>query len=169
MQRTEFLDSLCAIAAAVPLGVSAPAPPLHVAGIAIPDTALARDAGALAAGAEKVEIYNHSLRTFFFAELLAKAMGIAHDPEVVYVAAILHDLGLTSRYMSDGNRFEVDGANAARALLEKHGVASERVDLAWDAIALHDSGGIARFKQPEVRLVNAGVAADFGANLDRLG
>ncbi|MBV8245788.1 MAG: phosphohydrolase, partial [Candidatus Eremiobacteraeota bacterium] len=64
---------------------------------------------------------------------------------------------------------EVDGANAARTLLEKHAVAPERIDLAWDAIALHDSGGIARFKQPEVRLVNAGVAADFGANLDRLG
>ncbi|MBV8149354.1 MAG: phosphohydrolase, partial [Candidatus Eremiobacteraeota bacterium] len=43
-----------------------------------------------------------------------------------------------------------------------------RADLIWDAVALHDQGGIARWKQPEVMLVNAGVNTDFGANLDIL-
>jgi hypothetical protein len=70
--------------------------------------------------------------------------------------------------MSADRRFEVDGANLARELLSKHNVTGRDADLVWDAIALHDAGDIAQWKQPEVRLVNAGVAADFGAYLSTL-
>ena len=115
-----------------------------------------------------MEIFNHSLRTFFFAELVATAKGIGHDREAVFVASILHDTGLSAAYMSERNRFEVDGANLAKSLLAKHSVPFDRVALIWDAIALHDDGGIARWKQPEVMLVNAGVTTDFGAFLDIL-
>ena len=64
--------------------------------------------------------------------------------------------------MSKDYRFEVDGANLARRILRKHKVTGLRADLVWDAITLHDSD-LAAWKQPEVRLVNQGVDADFGA------
>jgi hypothetical protein len=115
---------------------------------------------------EPPEIFNHSLRVFLFAELIAKAKALPHDSEAVYVAAILHDAGLVPAHMSATERFEVDGANFAREILARHGVTGARADLVWDAISLHDSGGIARWKQPEVMLVNAGVSADFGGYLD---
>ncbi len=137
-----------------------------IAGISVPDSALAREATDIARGALPAEIFNHSLRTYLFAELVAAAKKIDHDAELVYVASILHDTGMAARYMSDQRPFEVDGAFVARDLLEKHGVTADRAAAAWDAVALHDNGAIAAHKQPEVRLVSAGVGADFGAYLD---
>ena len=137
-----------------------------IAGIEVPDTPLAGEATALAKGALPPEIFNHSLRTYLFAQLVAKAQKIDHDVEIVYVASILHDTGMAKAYMSDARPFEVDGAFVARDLLAKHGVTDARMDAAWDAVALHDNGGIAMHKQPEVRLVSAGVGADFGAFLE---
>jgi hypothetical protein len=163
MQRSDFLNACCAITATTLVGET---PPSSIAGVTIPDTPLAREATIEARSAEPAEIFNHSLRTFLFAELIAKAKGLRHDAEVVYVAAILHDTGLTPAHMSKTERFEVDGANLAREILSRHGVVSARADLVWDAISLHDSAGIARWKSAEVMLVNAGVAADFGAHLD---
>ncbi|MGA9418703.1 MAG: HD domain-containing protein [Candidatus Cybelea sp.] len=164
MHRAEFLNACCAIAS----GVLAGAAPRTVAGLKIPDTPLSREATETARASEPAEIFSHSLRTFFFAELIAKSKALAHDVEAVYVAAILHDTGLTPAHMSRSQRFEVDGANLARKILASHGVSGSRADLIWDAISLHDQGDIARWKATEVTLVNAGVAADFGAYLDEM-
>jgi len=168
MTRSTFVNALFTVAAAAPLGAGAATQFTQVAGIAVPDSQLARDAAALAKSAEPIEIFNHSLRTYLFAELIAQAKKIDHDREIVYVASILHDTGLAGRYMSASFPFEVDGANVARDLLHKHGASEARSNLAWDAIALHDNGGIAQHKQPEVMLVNSGVGADFGAYLDSM-
>ena len=160
MNRSEFI-SLFGSGAVAALEVEAPPAKMNV-----PDTPLAREATIVARSAEPVEIFNHSLRAFLFAELIAKARGLPYDAEVIYVAAILHDTGLTASHMSATQRFEVDGANLARDLAGRHGIAKARADLIWDAIALHDQGGIARWKGVEVMLLNAGVSADFGAYLD---
>jgi hypothetical protein len=167
MLRSEFIESLCIVAASMPIGAEINAPVRNVAGIAVPDTPLAKGALSLAIESEKPEIFNHCLRTFFFAELIARHDRIDHDAELVFVAAILHDLGLSEAFISPAQRFEVDGANAARSLMT--GKAPETsIGLVWDAIALHDNSGIARWKAPEVRLVNAGVGADFGASLSKM-
>jgi HD domain len=168
MNRSTFLGALAAISAAVQPQASVAVSSKRIAGIAIPDTPLATAALSIAKSVESTALLNHSLRAYLFAELIAKAKHIEHDVELVYVASILHDTGLCSKYMSASNPFEVDGANVARALLASHGVPDARTDIAWDAIALHDNGGIARHKQPEVMLVNAGVGADFGGSLDIL-
>src|SRR5580700_10629188 len=142
MQRSDFLGACSAIAATTLVGE---APPPAIAGITIPDTPLAKEATATARSALPQEIFNHSLRTFLFAELIAGAKGVPHDAEAVYVAA-----------------------NLARRILNRHSVVGARADLIWDAISLHDAGGIARWKAAEVMLVNAGVSADFGAYLSLL-
>lgn len=173
MNRWTFLNAMCAIAF-VGRGTDASvaddsvADYKEIAGIRVPDTPVAREATRIARSTEPVEIFNHSLRTYLFAQLIGKAKGIQHDVELVYVASILHDTGMSSKFMSDRNPFEVDGADVARKLLASHGISESRQQLAWDAVALHDNGGIAQHKQPEVLLVNAGVGADFGAYLDEL-
>jgi HD domain len=164
MHRAEFLNACCAVAS----GVLSGAAPKTVAGLEIPDTPLAREATETARASEPPEIFRHSLRAFFFAELIAKRKALSHDVEAVYVAAILHDTGLAPAHMSRSQRFEVDGANLARTILATHGVYGSRAELIWDAISLHDQGDIARWKASEVMLVNAGVAADFGAYLGEL-
>ena len=163
MERSVFLVSALALLAA-----ASPPPMKTVAGIGVPDTALANEATDLAKAALPLEIFNHSLRTYLFAELVAKVKKIDHDAELVYVASILHDTGMAQRYMSDRRPFEVDGAFVTTDLLERHGGSADRKATAWDAVALHDNGGIAAHKQPEVMLVSAGVGADFGAYLDLL-
>ncbi|HEY7994796.1 MAG TPA: HD domain-containing protein [Candidatus Eremiobacteraceae bacterium] len=166
MERSTFL--LSAAVALTPLVVasSTEIPMKSIAGIAVPDTDLANEATSIAKAALPPEIFNHSLRTYLFSQLIAKTKKIDHDVEVVYVAAILHDSGMSAAHMSDARPFEVDGAFVVRDLLAKHGVSDARMDAAWDAVALHDNGSIAVHKQPEVRLVASGVGADFGAYLD---
>lgn len=166
MPRSEFVGACGAVTVIALLGTTYLA---TNAGVMLPDTGLAREATLIAKTAEPIEIFNHSMRSFLFAELIARAKRVEHDVEAVYVASILHDLGLTPAHTSAKERFEVDGANAARELLRRHAIAANRTELVWDAICLHDQGGIARWKSAEVMLVNAGVAADFGAYLDLMG
>ena len=166
MDRSTFLNGMLAVGAALPARSTEAMATKQIAGISVPDSKLAREATEAAKAALPPEIFNHSLRTYLFAELIAKAKKIDHDVEIVYVASILHDTGMSERHMSENRPFEVDGAEFAKDLLSRHQVSETRSASAWDAIALHDNGGIAAHKQPEVRLVSAGVNADFGAFLD---
>jgi hypothetical protein len=84
------------------------------------------------------------------------------------VSAVLHDLGLTDRY-SAKDRFEVDGANAARAFLKDRGISTQQTQVVWDAIALHTTPTIALHKEPEVVMTHSGIAVDvLGVGLDRI-
>lgn len=167
MHRADFLTALTSAAAAIPLPGSITSTPREVAGVVIPDSALALDARAIALESEPIEIYYHSLRTFVFGELLARSRQLDHDVEAAYVAAILHDTGLSPKHMSKENRFEIDGANAAQDLLSRHGVSESRISAVWDAIAFHDSS-FAAWKGEISQLVSDGVGLDFGANIEAL-
>lgn len=131
-----------------------------IAGIKMPDSVIAKQATELLREHGSELLYNHSLRTFIFASLNGQQNNIRYDAELLYVSAMFHDLGLTAHYRSDDKRFEVDGANAARNFLLGHGVSLPSMQLVWDAIALHTSPGIAEYKEPEVALLNYGVALD---------
>jgi hypothetical protein len=82
------------------------------------------------------------------------------DPELLYIGAIFHDMGLTPRYSSKTDRFEVDGANSARAFLRQHSISQQNIELVWMAIALHTTPGIPQYMDPVVALVTAGVEMD---------
>jgi hypothetical protein len=135
--------------------------PKEIAGIRIPDSKIAVEATEVAREASSPPLFNHVLRSYIFAELVGRRMNVRYDSELLYIAAVLHDLGLTERYQGAG-RFEVDGADAAAQFLSARGVLKDRVDLVWDAIALHSSFGIADRKQPEIALVFFGTGVDVG-------
>src|SRR5882762_9226827 len=134
--------------------------PKQIAGISIPDGALAAEATELVRDTESDLLFDHSLRVYLFGALQGRRLGLSYDPELLYIGAIFHDLGLTEGYRSPDERFEVDGANAARRFLEQHGVPEAAIDVVWDAIALHTTPGIPKWKKPEVALVTAGVELD---------
>lgn len=134
--------------------------PKQIAGISIPDSALAAEATELVRDTESELLFDHSLRVYLFGALRGRRRGLSYDPEMLYIGAIFHDLGLTEKYRSADARFEVDGANAARKFLERHGVPEASIEVVWDAIALHTTPGIPEWKKPVVALVNAGVALD---------
>jgi HD domain len=128
--------------------------------VPVPDTRLAREATELIRSVESDLLFNHSLRVYAFGALQGARQGLRFDPELLYVGAIFHDIGLVEGHRSDHDRFEVDGANAARAFLIEHGVSGEALRIVWDAIALHTTPGIPQHKEPEVALVTAGVELD---------
>src|SRR4051812_13330701 len=100
--------------------------PTEIAGIRIPDSQLAREAMELAREASTPALFHHVLRTYVFAELVGRRMEMRYDAELLYIAAVLHDLGLTDRYRGAG-RFEVDGADAAAQFLSGRGVETDQV------------------------------------------
>ena len=126
----------------------------------IPDSKLARDATELIRSVESDLLYNHSLRVYSFGALQGERKGLAYDPELLYIGAMFHDIGLVDGHRSADDRFEVDGANAAREFLRDHGVTGDALRIVWDAIALHTTPGIPQYKEPEVALVTAGVEFD---------
>ncbi|MEU6440690.1 HD domain-containing protein [Streptomyces sp. NPDC047046] len=130
------------------------------AGVRVPDTRLAREATALVREATDDLIYDHSRRVYFFGALLGRRRGLSFDPELLYVGAMFHDLGLLPRHRGSGRRFEVDGAEEARAFLHARGVPEDSVRRVWTAIALHTTPGVPEFMEPEVALVTAGVEYD---------
>ena len=131
-----------------------------IAGIRIPDSTLAKEATDLVREIESDLLYHHSVRVFVFGSLQGQRRGLAYDPELLYVGAMFHDVGLVEGHRSKSDRFEVDGANAAREFLRQRGIPAEDVRVVWDAIALHTTPGIPEHKEPEVALVTAGVELD---------
>jgi hypothetical protein len=140
-----------------------------IAGIRIPDSRIAREATELVQDTSTPLLFHHSRRVFLWGSLHGRQLHLDHDPELLYVASLFHDLGLVEGHRSEHERFEIDGANAARLFLERHGLPEERVMTVWESIALHTTPEIPRYKQPEVRLVNWGVEYDIpGRHFDDL-
>lgn len=131
-----------------------------IAGIVVPDTALVREATELIRGAEDDVLFHHSRRVFLFGSLHGRRLGLAADPELLYVAALFHDLGLTARYGASAQRFEMDGADAARAFLLGHGADRSGADNVWLGIALHTTPEVTGRLSPETALLAAGVKTD---------
>jgi hypothetical protein len=131
-----------------------------VAGVRVPDSAIARAATQLVRDTEDDLLYNHSRRVFFWGALTGERKGLRYDPELLYLGAMFHDMGLTERYASPDLRFEVDGANAARDFMKSYGVAERDIEDVWIAIALHTTPGIPEHLRPTIGLVTAGVEMD---------
>lgn len=126
----------------------------------IPDSKLATAATALVRDTTSDLVYHHSRRVYLFGALQGRARGLAFDPELLYVGAMFHDLGLGEVHRASGRRFEVDGAEEAAAFLRAQGADEDAVRRVWTAIALHTTPGIPEFMEPEVALVTAGVEYD---------
>jgi hypothetical protein len=105
-------------------------------------------------------LFNHSHRVFFWANELGRQTGQKFDAELLFVCAAFHDFGLLKKFSSAADRFEVDSANAVRQFLEHHAVPATRIQVAWDAISLHTTPGIAAYKPLEVELLYNGVGLD---------
>jgi HD superfamily phosphodiesterase len=81
-----------------------------IVGIAIPDSAIARETTEFVQDVATTLLFDHSRRVFLWGSLQGEKLALDYDPELLYVGAMFHDIGLG-----------IDGANAARAFLERHG------------------------------------------------
>jgi hypothetical protein len=128
--------------------------------VKIPDTKLAKEAHDILREYSTELLYNHSNRVYLFAAEQGRQKQLHFDPELLYVGAAFHDLGLIKEYSSESERFEVDGANAAKKFLLSHGIPVETAQTAWEAIALHTTPGVTQYMKAEVALLFTGVGLD---------
>jgi hypothetical protein len=131
-----------------------------IEGIRIPDSRLAHEITQLVRDTESALLFHHSSRVYYWAALAGKRRGLKFDSELLYAGAMFHDMGLTAAHSSSHERFEVDGANAARDFLRSRGIGQHDIDTVWTAIALHTTPGIPQHMHPVVALVTAGVEMD---------
>ena len=131
-----------------------------ISDVSVPDSKIARQVTELIRDTESELLFHHSARVYLWAALTGKRQGLRFDPELLYVAAMFHDIGLTQAYRESQLRFEVDGANAARAFLRGHGIGEAEVERVWMAVALHTTPGIPEHMHPEIALVQAGAGMD---------
>lgn len=122
---------------------------------AIPETPTARAAADMAAAAAPPYLLNHSYRTYLFGCCLVPSSEI--DNEAAFVAAMIHDLGLTDAY-SGVEQFSRVGADLACSFLESKGWELDRIYLVEQAILRHTK--LAAEREPVYRVVQSGAAVD---------
>ena len=132
-----------------------------VAGVTVPDTPVISRAIEFARERSEPYLFNHVMRSWLFASMIAQRNQTVHDGEVLAVATILHDIGLTEHF-NGPLRFEVEGANAARAFARDQEFDDHRVQLIWDTVALNSTPSIALYKEVEVALSTMGIGVDWG-------
>lgn len=131
-----------------------------IAGIKMPDSALAKATAEYIRDNEPDLLFHHSSRVFLFGALSGERKGLKYDAEQLYVGAMFHDLGLVEGHRSKTERFEVDSANAARAFIKPFGLSEGDMEQVWLSIALHTTPGVPPHLRPNVALVTAGVEMD---------
>ena len=131
-----------------------------ISGISVPDSKLASEITEFIRDTESALLFNHSSRVYYFGALAGRRRGLKFDAELLYAGAMFHDIGLVPAYSSIADRFEVDGANAARDFLRRHSISEQDIDHVWTAIALHTTPGIPQYMHPVVALVTTGVEMD---------
>src|ERR1700747_343987 len=135
-------------------------PMAMIEAIGIPDTKLCKEITELVRDTEPELLFNHSSRVYYFGALTGLRRGLRFDRELLHAGAMFHDMGLTREHSSQTERFEVDGANIARAFLKAHKIAQSDIDIVWTAVALHTTPGIPVHMHPVIALVTAGVEMD---------
>ncbi|KAF3059764.1 hypothetical protein GL218_04638 [Daldinia childiae] len=155
----------------IPVLGNVPYPNTTIAGITVIDTPIVRLAREFARNHSDDATYKHQVRAWLFgSQIIANNETLLNtvDIEVQAVAAILHDLGWDqtpdSPVTSLDKRFEVDGAIASTEFLKKYGGENwdhRRIQLVFDAIALHTTRTIAYYKEPEVYVTSQGIAIDY--------
>lgn len=134
---------------------------MEIGGVRIPDSKLCVAATDYARRVSEPFLFNHVMRTFVFGEIAGRRGSRTYDSELFYLGAVLHDLGLTDS-VAHQTRFEVDGADAAKAFLTAQGLDEGKAELVWDAIALHTTYAVPPHKAPEIALVQLGAGIDVG-------
>ncbi|MEO3405512.1 HD domain-containing protein [Mucilaginibacter sp. CAU 1740] len=124
----------------------------------LPDTEITRLAHDLVRSASNDMLYNHLMRCYFFAELIAEQENADVDLELIFLSTTMHDLGFTDLGRGP-NRFEIEGAHAARKYLIDWGVPEDRTWKVWTNIAAH-TWDINLFKENESRISQLGILYD---------
>lgn len=143
--------------------------PREIAGVLTPDSEASRAAEALCRSSSTRTLYAHAVRSYVFAALLAANDGLRVDQEALYVAAVLHDIGLTQPFDRPTEPFERVSAEVASGLVAHHGWPEVRRYELARSIVLHMAAEVSSDETSESQALEAGVSLDVtGRRLDAI-
>ncbi|CAN5477224.1 HD domain-containing protein [soil metagenome] len=105
-------------------------------------------------------LVNHCVRSYLWGQMYAAAHGIDFDDELYYVAAILHDIGLTASFDSHRVSFEEAGGDLAWVFGVAAGWSDERAARAMEIIVLHMRDDVSATADPESHLLQVATSWD---------
>ncbi|MBB6546531.1 HD domain-containing protein [Nonomuraea rubra] len=129
--------------------------------LVIPDTPAARGALEVAAQYHTPSLLNHSLRAYLWAAAYAQDNGIAFDAELLYVSAMLHDIGLAAEFDSHTVPYEEAGGHVAWAFCAGAGWSPERRARACEVIIRHMWEEVPLEEDPEGHLLELSTGMDI--------
>ncbi|MFJ5679350.1 HD domain-containing protein [Streptomyces sp. NPDC093097] len=132
--------------------------------LAIPRTPAARAALEVARAYCSPALLNHSVRAYLWAAAYASARDIAHDAELLYVAAMLHDLGLVEEFDNHTVPFEDAGGHVAWVFAAGAGWPPERRTRASEIIVRHMWDEVSVDRDPESHLLVFGTSLDISGH-----
>lgn len=131
-----------------------PLPPID-----LPRGDMATAAATLNLSASPEFLANHSFRSFAWGAWFGRRDAIAFDAETLWVASVLHDIGLTD-VARGSSCFEVDGGETAAAFLRQHNAIEDTIEVVKRAIILHMQPTVSPYEGPIAFLLDAGVSCD---------
>ena len=135
---------------------------VDVDSVPIPDSRIAKEAEELCREASTPMLVNHCFRSYLWGAMLGRHDGLRPDPELLYVAAMLHDLALTERFRDDAPMpcFAARAGIVARDWAEQRGWPTDRCATLADAVCLHLNARVPAIHGPEAQLLQAGAGVD---------
>jgi HD superfamily phosphodiesterase len=135
--------------------------------LVVPGTAAAVAALEVASAYQSPALLNHSVRAYVWAAADGMTGGIDFDPELLYVAAMFHDIGLVPAFDSHTVAFEEAGGHVARVFAAGAGWPAERRERLSEVIVRHMWPQVDLSMDPEGHLLARSTAAEIvGRNLD---
>ncbi|MFD3544705.1 HD domain-containing protein [Streptomyces sp. NPDC058655] len=124
------------------------------------DTPAAGAALLIASEYADADLLGHSVRSYAFGARYAADHGLEYDAELFYVAALVHDLGLTAPFDSHTLPFEEAGGHVARVLTAGLGWPADRRARAAEVIVRHMREDVTAAQDVESHLLQVGTSAD---------
>ncbi|WP_166678613.1 HD domain-containing protein [Kribbella voronezhensis] len=135
--------------------------------LVMPSSAAAAAALEVATAYQSPALLSHSRRVYVWAAAFAREHGIRYDDELLFVAAMFHDISLVPEFDSHTVSFEEAGGHVARVFAAGAGWPADRRDRLAEVIVRHMWPDVDPADDPEGHLLSRAAALDIvGKNLD---
>ena len=135
--------------------------------LTMPDTAASATALEVASAYQSPALLSHSRRVYLWAAAYGRQQGISYDAELLFVAAMFHDISLAPEFDSHTVSFEVAGGHVARVFAAGAGWPRDRRERLAEVIERHMWPDVDVADDPEGHLLSRAAAVDIvGKNLD---
>ncbi|MFF9563190.1 cyanamide hydratase [Leifsonia sp. NPDC014704] len=131
-----------------------------------PDTAASRAALEIATAYHTPSLLNHVQRSWLWAEAFATVRGFEPDHELLYVSALLHDLGIAPEFDNNTLAYEDAAGHVAIALTAGAGWPADRRVRAHEVIVRHNWPEVDPAMDVEGHLLEIATALDISGARD---